>query len=132
MKKISAIIDPSFIRFIVVGIINTAFGVGLYCLFIYLGIPYRISVLLSTTLGVLFNFKTISKFVFKTKENRLIFKFIASYVIVYFLNIFLIQIFLMTDILDEYLAGIMATPIVALISYFIQRKFVFNYKKTLQ
>ncbi|WP_349953149.1 GtrA family protein, partial [Bacteroides finegoldii] len=87
MKELLKKLDYTFIRFVLVGIVNTAFGVGLYCLLVYFGISYRLSVLFSTVLGVLFNFKTIGVFVFKNKDNRLLFRFVASYVIVYFVNI---------------------------------------------
>ncbi|NDV64457.1 GtrA family protein [Bacteroides sp. 224] len=119
-------VNTEIIRFICVGIINTLFGVGLYCLFIYLGLSYKFSVLLSTILGVLFNFKTIGTFVFKNKENKLIFKFIISYTITYFINIGLIRILLMFEGTNEYTAGIFSTPIVAIISYIIQKNFVFK------
>ena len=61
-----------FIRFLLVGALNTAFGLGLYCFFVYIGLSYKIAVLLSTVLGVLFNFKTIGSLVFKNKNNHLI------------------------------------------------------------
>lgn len=115
-----------FVRFLLVGVLNTAFGVGLYCLFIYWGMSYYNAVLLSTVLGVLFNFKTIGTFVFKNKRNRLIVKFIIAYVIVYFLNIGLIQLLLSLTKLNEYIAGIVVTPVVAVISFILQRCFVFN------
>lgn len=125
MRELWKRLDYTFIRFVIVGIVNTAFGVGLYCLFIYFGISYRLSVLFSTVLGVLFNFKTIGIFVFKNKDNRLLFRFIASYVIVYFVNIGVIYLFLRLTSLGDYLGGIMATPIVAIISFFLQKRFVF-------
>lgn len=123
-------LDYTFIRFVFVGIINTVFGVGLYCLFIYLGISYHLSVFFSTILGILFNFKTIGTFVFKNKNNRLLFRFVLSYVIVYFINIGIIHLFLSIISVGEYLAGIMATPIVAIISFFLQRRFVFISRKS--
>lgn len=126
LKIFSHAIDATFIRFVLIGLLNTAFGVGLYCLFVYWGIPYRVAVLLSTILGVLFNFKTIGTFVFKNTKNRLIFKFVAAYVIVYFINIGLIHLLLELSNLNEYIAGIIVTPIVAIASFVLQKRFVFN------
>ena len=45
MKIFSHAIDVTFIRFVLIGLLNTAFGVGVYCLFVYWGIPYRVAVL---------------------------------------------------------------------------------------
>lgn len=125
-RKIFNLFTPTFIRFVLVGILNTAFGVGLYCLFIYWGVPYRTAVLLSTVLGVLFNFKTIGVLVFKNSDNRLIFRFVSAYVVVYFINIGLIRLMLEFTPLDEYIAGIVATPIVAIASFVFQKRFVFR------
>lgn len=118
--------DRTFIRFVLVGILNTVFGVGLYCLFIYLGITYSIAVLLSTVLGVLFNFKTIGIFVFKNGNNQLIFRFIAVYLLLYFVNIGLIHLFIEMTELNEYISGILVTPIVAIASFVLQKQFVFK------
>lgn len=131
MKLLLYTVDNTFIRFVLVGILNTAFGIGLYCFFIYLGIPYRSAVLLSTILGVLFNFKTIGTFVFKNKKNRLIFKFIAIYIIIYFINIGLIHLLLTLMNLNEYIAGIVVTPVIAIISFVLQKYFVFRQDKSL-
>lgn len=130
MRELLKKLDFTFIRFVLVGIVNTAFGVGLYCLFVYLGVSYHLSVLFSTILGVLFNFKTIGLFVFKNKDNKLLLRFMASYVIVYIVNIVVIHLFLCITTLGEYLAGIMATPIVAILSFFLQKKFVFISRKS--
>lgn len=126
IKLFSYHIDAVFVRFVLIGILNTAFGVGVYCLFVYWGIPYRSAVLLSTILGVLFNFKTIGAFVFKNTKKQLLFKFVAAYVIVYLVNIGLINRLLELTELNEYIAGIIATPIVAIVSYSLQKRFVFN------
>ncbi len=115
-----------FIKFVLVGAVNTAFGTGIYCGLVYIGIYYKLAVLLSTVLGVLFNFKTTGRIVFNNKENRFIFKFMLSYVIVYFINIGLIKLLLQFNGMNEYIAGIVASPISALISFCIQKEFVFQ------
>lgn len=118
--------DRAFIRFVLIGILNTIFGVGLYCFFIYLGISYSVAVLFSTVLGVLFNFKTIGVFVFKNGDNRLIFRFLTVYSALYFVNIALIHLFIKLIELNEYIAGIVVTPIVAIVSFILQKHFVFK------
>lgn len=126
MKLFSYNIENAFIRFVLVGILNTAFGVGLYCLFVYWGVPYRYAILLSTILGVLFNFKTIGTLVFKNAKNRLIFKFVAVYVVIYFINVGFIHLLLEQTELNEYIAGIIVTPIVAIASFILQKNLVFK------
>lgn len=117
------------IRFSCVGVVNTLFGAGLYSLFIYLGMSYKLSVLLSTVIGVFFNFKTTGFFVFRNRENRLIIKFVLSYIVIYFINISLIKMLIQTTPFNEYMAGIVVIPIVALMSFLLQNFYVFKENK---
>lgn len=118
-------INSEFIRFIIIGVINTLFGVGVYCLMIFLGLPYFIATLASNVLGVLFNFKTTGKFVFENEDRRLIFRFVLCYLFVYLINNGVIKAILFTG-LNEYWAGILATPVVALCSFFMLKHFVYK------
>lgn len=118
-------LNNKFIRFIFVGILNTIFGYSLFALFIYFNIHYSLAVFLSTLLGVLFNFKTIGNLVFKSNDNSLIFRFILVYVILYLCNISLIS--LSNKILnDYYLSGLIATICCAVISFMLNKKYVFK------
>lgn len=122
------LIKSRFIRFILVGCLNTAFGVGVYCLCIFVGFPYFIATLVSNVLGVLWNFKTTGKLVFENGDNKLIFRFIACYLLVYLINTGVVKLLLIAG-LNSYWAGILATPIVALCSYSLLKNFVFNENK---
>ena len=69
-------IDWLFVKFVLVGILNTAFGYLVFALLLFLGLHYTLAVILSTIAGVLFNFKTTGTLVFKNHNNKLIFKFV--------------------------------------------------------
>jgi len=131
-NKLFGLINLRLIRFVLVGVLNTIFGYGLYCIFIYFGLATEVAVLLSTVLGVLFNFKTTGSFVFKNKDNRLIFRFIASYVLTYFVNVGIIWFLSNTTSLNRYYAGFIATVVVAGLSFIIQSNFVFNSNKKIR
>ena len=122
------IISDKFKKFLIVGVINTIFGYSLYALFLFLGFHYNIAVLLSTILGILFNFKTIGKFVFNKSSNRFFLKFVSSYVIIYFLNITLLSIFDYFKF-NMYFAGFVAIIFLAFISFYLNKKFVFNHNQ---
>ncbi len=115
-----------FFRFIVVGVINTAFGYGIFALLIYLKFHYTIAVLISTVLGVLFNFKTIGKLVFKNNDNKLILRFIIVYFITYWINVFLIFIFKKIFYQNLYFAGFLSLIPVAVITFLLNKHFVFD------
>ena len=118
-------IKSKFIRFLLVGCLNTAFGVGVYCLCIFIGIPYFVATLISNVLGILWNFKTTGNLVFENSDNRLIFRFIACYVLIYFINTGVIKLLLLTGV-NDYWAGILAAPVVATCSYSLLKHLVYK------
>ena len=93
MRADSKILTSQFVKFLFVGMMNTLFGYGLFALFLYMGFHYTLSLLFATVLGVLFNFKTIGTLVFSSHDNRLIFRFIATYTVIYFINVLGIKAF---------------------------------------
>lgn len=118
-------LKKQIITFIFAGIINTVFGYTMYVLFIYLGFKYIIASALATILGILFNFKTISKFVFKTNESRLIFRFIGVYCVIFIANIGLIKFFKIIGF-NDYISGFIAVLPCAVISFVLNKFYVYN------
>lgn len=121
-------LKQQIVKFIGVGIINTLFGYSLYTLFIYIGFDYKYAVFFSTLLGILFNFKTIGHFVFESHDNSLILKFFSVYAVIYIINISLIKGFSLFG-MDYYLAGFLALFPCAILSFILNKKFVFTQTK---
>lgn len=118
----------TFFRFLLVGGLNAAFGYSVFALLLYFGLHYSVATLISTCLGVLFNFKTIGNLVFKNGTYSLFFKFVGVYVVVYFANIGCLKLFALYKF-DLYLgAAILIVPM-ALLSYLLNRFFVYKEKK---
>jgi len=65
-----------FYRYLVVGIGNTVFGYSIFMLFLYIGLHYSVAVLLSTIIGILFNFYMYGRVVFKSNSWELLGKFV--------------------------------------------------------
>lgn len=118
-------IDFKFIKFLFVGSINAAFGYSVFALLLFLKFHYSLAVLLSTILGILFNFKTTGYIVFKNSDNKLIFRFFGVYAITYILNIICLKMFNMFNF-NLYLAGFILLLPTAIVSFFLMKKFVFN------
>ena len=57
-----------FVKFMIVGGINTLFGYSIFSLLIWLKSSYEMAVLMLTICGVLFNFKTTETLVFQHKK----------------------------------------------------------------
>lgn len=119
------LLDNKFIRFLIVGFINTLFGYLMFALFIFLNFHYSIAVLLATILGVLFNFETTGRLVFGSNNNTLIFKFIGVYTVIYIMNTAILKAFNFYKI-DMYIAGAIVLPPMAVISFMLNKKLVFK------
>jgi putative flippase GtrA len=114
-----------FLRFLVVGGVNTVFGYSVFALFILLHLHYVVAALLGQICGVLFNFKTTGTLVFKNKDNRLIFRFFGVYLFTYLINIGLLKVFDMRGV-GSLIAGAIILLPVASVSFLLNKRFVFN------
>ena len=117
-----------FIRFILVGGINTCFSFVIYALLLLLGAHYAFAVLIANIAGIAFNFKTTSRFVFQRNDSRLIFRFIAAYGLSYVLGVFCIRILLSWGV-NRFLAGAITAVPMAGISFILLSLFVFRLGK---
>lgn len=115
-------------RFLAVGILNTLFGYSLYALLIYLGLEYTYALLFATIAGVLFNFHTIGRLVFQSRDKRLIGKFFAVYAITFCGNLLLIKLMVRFG-LSAYLAGAFAIIPTTILSFLLNKFFVFKGKQ---
>ena len=114
------------IRFILVGLLNTGFSYLIYAFFLFTGIGYQLANLLAVVIGILFSFKTQGKLVFGNSDNRLLGRFILSWVFIYSCVIFLIGRFMSWGF-NAYVAGALALPFSVVLSYLAQRYFVFRH-----
>jgi len=114
-----------FTKFLLVGALNTLFGYSLFVFLLYVGLHYTVAVLVGTILGVLFNFKTTGKLVFGSSDNRLLYKFVGVYVIIYCLNIVSLYLFEQSGV-NLYLGGAILILPMAFISFVLNKKIVFK------
>ncbi|EPE4190355.1 GtrA family protein [Yersinia enterocolitica] len=121
-----ALLKVKLVRFLLVGVMNAAFGYGCFAGFLYLGLHYSMALLLATILGVLFNFKSIGTLVFGSKKNSLIFRFVAGYTVVYGANVAGIAALTLLGA-TPYLAGIALIVPMALLSFVINNRYIFNH-----
>ena len=117
--------NKQLVKFLLVGGLNTLFGYAVFAVLISTGLHYTIAVFIGTIIGVLFNFKTTGKLVFDSHDNTLIWKFFAVYGIIYLLNIIGLYFFKKISV-DLYLAGAILILPMALVSYGLNKRFVFK------
>lgn len=116
-----------FVKFLLVGGLNTAFVFFVYSFFLLLGFHYAFASLLGTILGIIFNFKTTGTLVFQNTKNGLIFAFFGVYCVVYFINVLCLKVFNYYNI-NLYFAGFVLLLPMALLSFFLMKSFVFGEK----
>jgi putative flippase GtrA len=113
------------VLFLAVGGINTLVGYALYAALILLDVPTPGAVVLSTILGVLFNFVATGTIVFRNRAARLLPRFAGVYVVQMGLNIAAITALERVG-LGPLLAGAVTLPPLAVFTYLAMRHFVFR------
>lgn len=127
------IFSKQFIRFVLVAALNTAFGLFVNYVFLYvfqnllkINQAYIISNFLATVVSILFNFKTYGALVFKNKDNKLILRFLLATTFTYLCNVGGIYLLEHTICQNNYVnITVMAIP-VGLLNYFLYSTFVFK------
>ena len=114
-----------FLRFLMVGMLNTGFSYGVYAALIWLGLPYVWANLGSLVLGILFSFRTQGRLVFRNAANRLFGRFVVAWSVIFVLHTGIIAGFVRVGA-NAYLAGALALVPVALLSFVVQKFFVFR------
>jgi putative flippase GtrA len=114
-----------FIKFIVVGGINTVFGYGVYWGLLQLDVHFAIAAFISTILGTIFNFFTIGRLVFKSKNNSFFYKFVFCVSFLYLISTGGIAFIHNFDISYE-VAGLIIIIPRAAISFLLNKYWVFK------
>ena len=117
-----------FVRFLFVGGLNTLFSYVIYAILILLNVHFTVATLISTILGIIFNFFTTGSIVFRNRKLSLMLRFFLVYGFTYLVNILLLSFF-ETKQVDMLIAGAIVTLPVALLSYFLNAKLVFRESK---
>lgn len=114
-----------FIRFLVAGGVNTLFGFAAYSLLIAAGLAVWLALLVGMLLGTVFNFFTTGGYVFRELLLARFPRFILCYLLVYFINLELIELILPV-LSDKILSQAILVFPMAMLSYFLMARFVFR------
>lgn len=117
-------LGPRFILFLLIGGLNTAFGYAAFALLYHLGLHYAVAAALSTIAGILFNFQTTGRIVFKNGDPTLLFRFLAVYAVIYLLNVGALRLAEGNGLGVIPVQAFLLLPTAAL-SFVLQRRFVF-------
>ena len=112
-----------FYKYLLIGGVNTVFGYCVFAFLLFFGIHYSLAVLVATILGILFNFQTYGRFVFKDHSWNLLGIFVFVYTIIYLVNITLLLVFDLF-VSNLYISGAMTTPVIAYLGYILNKRYV--------
>lgn len=127
LSKILRLWRYTSLRFIIVGAINTAFGYGVYVLLVLATIPYQLATILSTILGIIFNFFTTGRIVFNNTDLRKVVSFFAAYFVVLIINLVLLTALVEAGF-SKFFSPVAVLPVCVLVSFLLNKHFVFRPK----
>jgi putative flippase GtrA len=114
-----------FIKFILVGGLNTLIGYLVFSFFLFLNFHYALASFFALMIGILFNFKTHGRLVFGSRNNSLIFRYVVGWVVVYVAAVACLAGFEWFGV-NLYLANALLIPPLTVVAFFINLKFVFQ------
>ena len=114
-----------FLRFVAVGLVNTAFGYGVFAAMVIAGTPPMPALVAAYVAGILFNFVTTRKFVFGRSESSSFLRFVAAYGVIYIFNAVLYEVFAATGA-PPLVSQAICLPIVAVFSFILFKLHVFK------
>lgn len=124
-RRIALLLRPQFVRFLIVGAANTGFNVLVYWAMLWFGLAVPLASLGSLIVGILINFTTQSRFVFDNRNPWKLLPYFFVWALLYAFNLAAILLLMRSD-LGAYAAGFLSTPATVLLSYFLQKAFVFR------
>lgn len=118
-------LSSQLVRFLLVGGLNTLVGYALFAAFVWAGLPFPLAIGVATILGIAFNFQSTGRLVFGGAPLSQLGRFVAAYALVYLVNVGSVALLMRTG-LNVYLANAVVILPLALISFVLQRRFVFE------
>jgi putative flippase GtrA len=112
------------IRYYQAGVVNLAFGYGLYAALVALGVSAYPAQAIAHVLGMGFNYVTYSRHVFRDAGPAKL-RFVASYGVNYVLSLAMLA-GLKQVMTNDYLAGLLAAVIVSVINFVALKYLVFK------
>lgn len=111
-------------RFLVVGVVNTAFGYGVFFTLLRVGLAPTLALAAATVVGVAFNFVTTGRIVFANSDVTRMWRFVLVYAIVFVVNAGLLEGAARLGVTPALAQALLLAPCVAL-SYWLNRTLVF-------
>ena len=114
-----------FIKFLIVGGLNTLVGYAIFSGFILAGTGSAVAVIATTVIGALFNFASTGWIVFRSSETTLLPRFMIVYAGQSVVNIAMLRALEIAGV-TPIIAQALLLPLLTILSFVAMRQFVFN------
>lgn len=115
------------VKFLTTGLLNTIVGYSIYAFFIALSVPYITALILASIMGILFNYFSFGRLVFKSNGGFIIFvKFVVTYSFIFFVNAMGLKILIETFNVDAYVGQALCVPISVFLSSVLMNHWVYK------
>jgi len=115
-------------RFVIVGLINTAVGYGIFAFFLWLRIPYQLATVLSMIVGTTNSYFWNKYFTFKSSKKSFweVVRFVSVYAVQLLVNEAMLMLLIEVFGVNKYIAGIPTLFVTTLVSFFGHKFFSFR------
>ncbi|WP_266183652.1 GtrA family protein [Dyella humicola] len=118
-------LEKRFITFLLVGLLNTLFGLAAYAILIHVNLPIWLALIGGNVAGIAFNFFTTGHLVFSDIALNRLPRFVTAYLACYVLNYVAIRI-LVSLHLGAIKSQVLLAPAIAVTSYYLMSQYVFG------
>ena len=122
-----SLINTRMLKFLGTGLLNTIFGYAIYALLVFVNVPALFALLTATVVGVVFNYFSFGRLVFRGHSGRLVFaRFVMAYVVIYAANALLLNALTNEISLNAYVAQAICVPPSVLLSWLLMNHWVYK------
>ena len=120
-------VDSKLIRFLATGFLNTAFGYTVYAVLVFAGLAYLAALLAATVAGVVFNYFSFGRLVFRQRGGGSVFlRFVAAYAAIYVVNAAALHVLTARLRLDPYVAQLLCMPLSVILGWVLMNHWVYK------
>jgi len=113
------------VRFVAVGALNTAFGYAIFAAGVLAGLPSGVALAIAMVIGVIFNFFTLGRLVFDSRDPSRLPRFVGVYALTYVVNLAMLALWQRIGV-GPLLAQLACLPVTVSLTFVLMRFLVFR------
>lgn len=119
--------DIKIIKFLSTGVLNTVFGYFVYAILLAINLPYLVALFAATIAGVIFNYFSFGKIVFRNISGWPVFiRYLIAYTLIYTINAALLGLLTEYFMINPYIGQVLCIPTGVLLSWLLMNYWVYK------